>query len=256
MRKMLAPCMDYESLTLLELKKQCKSRGLKISGSKDDVVIRLMEADEAQNGVVLTRDRSTRCLPSRRISRTNSRHAADCHASKNSMYETLGTFIILYALIRIGWSMVWTLNNDQMIGWLLSPVGFLIGMGFLIGGGLIHQEYKNGIYLTMGVLVVSGLLSLAFHAEKMSEMNPVTLVWGDTAMFMTSILCSFSCLAIVGLPLLLGDGNMKSGWPPSIQRIFDASGGGNKKKTDFMQQLQRKTQCPQRIFWNHSVSCL
>ncbi|WP_338173422.1 SAP domain-containing protein [Candidatus Poseidonia alphae] len=42
--------MDYESLTLLELKKQCKSRGLKISGSKDDVVIRLMEADEAQNG--------------------------------------------------------------------------------------------------------------------------------------------------------------------------------------------------------------
>lgn len=82
------------------------------------------------------------------------------------MYETLGTFIILYALIRIGWSMVWTLNNDQMIGWLLSPVGFLIGMGFLIGGGLIHQEYKNGIYLTMGVLVVSGLLSLAFHAEK------------------------------------------------------------------------------------------
>ena len=52
MRKMLAPCMDYESLTLLELKKQCKSRGLKISSSKDDVVIRLMEADEAQNGVV------------------------------------------------------------------------------------------------------------------------------------------------------------------------------------------------------------
>ena len=103
-------------------------------------------------------------------------------------------------------------------------------MGFLVGGALIYQEYKNGIYLTMGVLVLSGFLSIAFHAETMSEMNPVTLVWGDTAMFMTSIMCSFSCLAIVGLPLLLGDGNMKPGWPPSLQRIFDATGGGNKKK--------------------------
>lgn len=169
------------------------------------------------------------------------------------MYETLGTFIILYALIRIGWSMVWTLNNDQMIGWLLSPVGFLIGMGFLIGGGLIHQEYKNGIYLTMAVLVVSGLLSLAFHAEKMSEMNPVTLVWGDTAMFMTSILCSFSCLAIVGLPLLLGDGNMKSGWPPSIQRIFDASGGGNKKKQISCSNCNEKLNVPKE--YSGTIQC-
>jgi hypothetical protein len=217
--------MDYESLTLLDLKKLCKQRGLKISGSKDDVVIRLMEADELQSGapqpIVYQQGGLAGPIPSvQQI----------IMPQKSSMYETLGTFIILYALVRIGWSMLWTLNNDQMIGWLLAPVGFLIGMGFLVGGVLIYQEYKNGIYLTMGVLVLSGLLSVAFHAENMSEMNPVTLVWGDTAMFMTSIMCSFSCLAIVGLPLLLGDGNMKPGWPPSLQRIVDATGGGNKKK--------------------------
>lgn len=258
MRKMLAPCMDYESLTLLELKKQCKSRGLKISGSKDDVVIRLMEADEAQNGVVqpgIVQPGIVQPVVYHQGGLAGPIPAMQqiVMPPKNSMYETLGTFIILYALIRIGWSMVWTLNNDQMIGWLLSPVGFLIGMGFLIGGGLIHQEYKNGIYLTMGVLVISGLLSLAFHAEKMSEMNPVTLVWGDTAMFMTSILCSFSCLAIVGLPLLLGDGNMKSGWPPSIQRIIDASGGGNKKKQISCSNCNEKLNVPKE--YSGTIQC-
>ena len=253
MRKMLAPCMDYESLTLLELKKQCKSRGLKISGSKDDVVIRLMEADEAQNGVVRPGIVQPVVYHQGGLAGPIPAMQQIVMPPKNSMYETLGTFIILYALIRIGWSMVWTLNNDQMVGWLLSPVGFLIGMGFLIGGGLIHQEYKNGIYLTMGVLVVSGLLSLAFHAEKMSEMNPVTLVWGDTAMFMTSILCSFSCLAIVGLPLLLGDGNMKSGWPPSIQRIIDASGGGNKKKQISCSNCNEKLNVPKE--YSGTIQC-
>ena len=38
--------MDYEDQTLLKLKKICKERGLKISGTKDEVVIRLMEHDE------------------------------------------------------------------------------------------------------------------------------------------------------------------------------------------------------------------
>ena len=38
--------MDYDSLTLLDLKKLCKERGLKVSGKKDEVIIRLMESDE------------------------------------------------------------------------------------------------------------------------------------------------------------------------------------------------------------------
>lgn len=220
--------MDYEALTLLELKKLCKQRGLKISGTKDEVVIRLMEYDEMAAGggsqaPVFQQVGTPMVMPM---------HGAQqiMIPQKNSMYQTLGTFVVLYALVRIGWSMLWTLNNEQMIGWLLAPVGFFIGIGFLMGGALIHQEYKNGILLTLCVLVVSGFLSIAFHADSMSDMNPVTLIWGDSAMFMTSILCSFTCFAIVGLPLLLGDGNMKPGWPPSLQRIFDGAGKGDKKR--------------------------
>ena len=38
--------MDYESLTLLELKTLCRERGLRVSGNKNEVIIRLMEHDE------------------------------------------------------------------------------------------------------------------------------------------------------------------------------------------------------------------
>ena len=41
--------MDYDGMTLLELKKLCKSRGLTVSGTKDEVIIRLMENDESSN---------------------------------------------------------------------------------------------------------------------------------------------------------------------------------------------------------------
>ena len=40
--------MDYDSHTLLELKTMCKDRGLKVSGNKAEVVIRLMEDDESK----------------------------------------------------------------------------------------------------------------------------------------------------------------------------------------------------------------
>ncbi|MCH2647822.1 MAG: SAP domain-containing protein [Candidatus Poseidoniaceae archaeon] len=41
--------MDYDSLTLLDLKTMCKERGLRVSGNKAEVVIRLMEDDESKS---------------------------------------------------------------------------------------------------------------------------------------------------------------------------------------------------------------
>jgi len=236
--RILIDSMDYEAQTLLELKKLCKQRGIKISGTKDEVVIRLMEYDEiASGGVGQMATFQQPVMPMHGVQQI-------MIPQQNSMYQTLGTFVILYALLRIGWSMLWTLNNEQMIGWLLAPVGFFIGIGFLTGGALIYQEYKNGIFITLAVLVISGILSLAFHAENMSDMNPVTLIWGDSAMFMTSILCSSTCFAIVGLPLLLGDGNMKDGWPPSLQRIFNSGGGKNKKRQVACSQCKESLNIP------------
>ena len=41
--------MEYTGMTLLELKILCKERGLIVSGKKDDVIIRLMENDDANS---------------------------------------------------------------------------------------------------------------------------------------------------------------------------------------------------------------
>ena len=41
--------MNYDSMTLLSLKTLCKERGLRVSGSKAEVIIRLMENDEEGN---------------------------------------------------------------------------------------------------------------------------------------------------------------------------------------------------------------
>ena len=132
---MIAACMDYETLTLLELKKLCKERGLKISGNKDDVVIRLMEYDEIASG-----PRTVTYQPAGLAGPIPSVQQI-VMPPQNNMYQTLGTFVILYALVRIGWSMLWTLNNDQMLGWLLSPVGFFIGMGLLVGGAPVSYTH-------------------------------------------------------------------------------------------------------------------
>ena len=42
--------MSYEKMTLTELKVLCKDRGLKVSGTKNEVIIRLMEYDEGSDG--------------------------------------------------------------------------------------------------------------------------------------------------------------------------------------------------------------
>ena len=99
---MIAACMDYETLTLLELKKLCKERGLKISGNKDDVVIRLMEYDEIASG-----PRTVTYQPAGLAGPIPSVQQQIIMPPQNNMYQTLGTFIILYALVRIGWSMLW-----------------------------------------------------------------------------------------------------------------------------------------------------
>ena len=51
--------MSYDVMTLLDLKKMCKDRGLKVSGNKDEVIIRLMEADEATNPALRSTSFST-----------------------------------------------------------------------------------------------------------------------------------------------------------------------------------------------------
>lgn len=42
------PCHELRQCDHLQLKNQCKDRGLRISGNKSEVIIRLMEDDESK----------------------------------------------------------------------------------------------------------------------------------------------------------------------------------------------------------------
>jgi len=220
--------MDYDNLTLLQLKKLCKERGLVISGKKDDVIIRLMENDEnkgvVRNPVIQQNTQPQQVIMPQQFVLTNPN-------SGNDMLRTLGTFIIIYGVIRIGWALLFSLNMDQWYGWILAPVGLIMGMCFVFGGITIYNEYRTGIFFTIAVLLISGLLSIIFHADDIDDLNPVTLVWGDLSMMMTSIMCSFTFIAIVASPLLFSSGNLKEGWPPAIERLINSTSSGKKNIT-------------------------
>ncbi|MDP6869997.1 MAG: SAP domain-containing protein [Candidatus Poseidoniaceae archaeon] len=213
--------MDYERLTLLQLKKLCKERSLKISGTKDDVVIRLMENDEVNGNPVVQQQAP--------VQQIFTPQQFMIQKSGNDLLKTLGVFLIIYGVFRIGWAMIFSLSMDQWYGWLLAPVGLMMGMCLLFGGVMIYNEYRSGIFFTIATLLVSGLLSIIFHAEDYENMNPVTLVWGDFAMMMTSIMCSFTFIVIVGMPLIFSHDSLKSGWPPAIERLIESRGSGGKK---------------------------
>ena len=158
---------------------------------------------------------------------------------ENELATGIGICIILYAIFRLFWAVIFSVGGLGGVGWILSPVAFLLGIGFMIGGAITYSGYRNGINLTLGVLVVSGLLSVIFHGD---EVNPVSIAWGDS-MFLTSIMCSISCMMIVGLPLLISS-NLKSGWPEAIENLLGSSSDSSDKRRVNCQSCQAELQLP------------
>ena len=134
--------MSYDQMTLLDLKKLCKDRGLKVSGKKDEVVIRLMEYDEAR-GVhrpMATQSFSTPIttmtgqmpvspqvvygrMTSSGIVVSNNNSIT---VSKNSgVVSGVGTIIIIYGIFRMFWALVFAALADGGLGWALAPIAFL-----------------------------------------------------------------------------------------------------------------------------------
>lgn len=230
-------CMDYDSLTVLKLKTLCKERGLRVSGNKSEVIIRLMENDEVGLAPVQTQIQSQGFpqhnpggyIPPQMI----------YVKKENELATGIGICIIIYAIFRLFWAVIFSVGGLGGVGWILSPVAFLLGIGFMIGGAITYSGYRNGINLTLGVLVVSGLLSVIFHGD---EVNPVSIAWGDS-MFLTSIMCSISCMMIVGLPLLISS-NLKSGWPEAIENLLGSSSDSSDKRRVNCQSCQAELQLP------------
>ena len=237
--------MDYDSMTVLDLKNLCKNRGIRISGNKAEVVIRLMEDDESSAPPQQFQ------IPQQSIPQ----HVQGGYAPAQTIYvkkedelaSGIGTCIIIYAIFRLFWAVIFSTGGGGAEAWLLSPVAFLLGIGFLIGGVITYSGYRNGVYITLAVLAVSGLFSVAFHGD---EPNPVSIAWGEE-MIMTSLMCSFTCMILVALPLMLS--KLKGGWPIPIENLLDRNQSTDGKKKIKCQSCKEELQIP--IGYSGNIEC-
>ncbi|HIF90053.1 MAG TPA: hypothetical protein EYQ58_00605 [Candidatus Poseidoniales archaeon] len=210
--------MGYSDLSLLELKVMCKERGLMVSGKKDDVIIRLMENDEAKSP------------PSQLISDLGEQnvhhfvHQVPISNDKDVLMILLGGGIIIYSLFRIWMGFLFLLAGSQALASLIATA---IGLAFMTGGILTAMNYKNGLVITLLVLVFSGLLSLV-ATSLFGGLTPLSVDFGDHEITKTfSLMCSATCLVIVGVPFLINMSLMKPGFPPGLEDLLSSQRSTN-----------------------------
>ena len=203
--------MEYTGMTLLELKILCKERGLIVSGKKDDVIIRLMENDDANSP------------PSQLISNHDNQyihhnaHQVIVPNDKDVLMILLGVCIIIYSLFRIWTGFLFLSVGSQAFA---SLIAIVIGLAFMSGGILTAMNYKNGLLMTLLVLLFSGLLSLV-ATSIFGGLTPLSVDFGDDEFTKTiSLMCSTTCLVIVGVPFLINMDSMKPGFPPTLENMF------------------------------------
>ena len=224
-------------MTLLELKKICKSRGLKISGKKDDVIIRLMENDELNEPTVqpiqanyvttMPQQANPQAFASPNIQRIYI-------GNKGSTVNGIGTVVIIYGAFRMLMAFAFSIIGIGELGWALAPIAFFLAFAFILGGILMVNEYLNGIYFTLVTFFVSGFLSIIFAG---GDLNPLSIsITDDGSMTLFSLMCTTFGMGLVALPLLMSFEELKTGWPPSIERVLssfrDASKSSDKKEVD------------------------
>tara|TARA_B100001564_G_scaffold359999_2_gene384643 strand:- start:7247 stop:8029 length:783 start_codon:yes stop_codon:yes gene_type:complete len=204
--------MDYDSHTLLELKTMCKDRGLKVSGSKAEVVIRLMEDDESkepqtisipQQNIQLNQQQMYGGLP-QQIFITN---------NTTNVVQITGFGIVCYGFFRVVMAMLFSEWQAEE-----SFFALVIGLSFIFGGILSIQGYKIGLQVTLITLLISGALSLAYH----DEFGPLSVGMGGVWPLELSLTCSAFCMLIVAMPLLTADpSNFRAGSPNYLRTVFD-----------------------------------
>ena len=220
--------MSYDQMTLLDLKKLCKDRGLKVSGKKDEVIIRLMEFDESEDTQqpISTQSFSTpiRTMPGQMPVSTQVVYGKmtpqGIVINRNTgTTSTVGTVIIIYGVFRMFWALGFAAFGDGNLGWLLAPVAFIVAALFIYSGILLTQEYRNGIYTTIATFILSGSLSVIFSGE---DLNPVSVSIADGGMMIPfSLMCTLLGIGVAAIPLLLTDDELKEGWPPAIERLLN-----------------------------------
>jgi DNA-directed RNA polymerase subunit RPC12/RpoP len=133
----------------------------------------------------------------------------------NAVAIIVGAFLIIYALFRM-----WV-TLSFLPFFAEGGTGFSIIFAFVICGVLIYsaililRNYRVGSYLALGVLTISGGLSILLHD---ADFNPLSLGFGGWVPVSWSVFCSGSCILIALLPLL--DQSMKSELPPEFEGAF------------------------------------
>lgn len=198
--------MDYERLTVIQLKTLCRERGLRVSGSKNEVIIRLMEHDEGaepqyQQQVQPQYQQQYIQAPQQII------HIKGTSGGE-ALAQTIGSLIIIYGVFRIGMAMFFSAFDEQVF-LFESILAWGIGFLYVIGGVFTLLGYRNGIFLTLATLIFSGSLSIMYH----DEWSPLSVGLDGTLPISWSLMCSFFCSVMVGLPLIAGFNDLKPGWP-------------------------------------------
>ena len=209
--------MDYSSMTALKLKTLCKERGLRISGNKDEVIIRLMENDEAEGGpapqIIQQVPVMYQVPPTYQVADPDGR---------NTLMILIGMGIIVYSIFRGGMGLMFLTEGDEII---TSVIAIMIAGVMMTGGFLTALNYRNGLTMTMGVLVISGILSLIFSGD----LNPLSIAFDAGGIgHIFSMMCSAVCIVIVGVPLLTSISTLKTGWPEGMDSIMGGSGSDGK----------------------------
>ena len=230
--------MGYSDMTLLELKVLCKERGLMVSGKKDDVIIRLMENDEA-------------IAPSSQLISNHSNQYIHHNVQqvlipndKDVLMILLGVSIIIYSLFRIWMGFLFLINESQE---LASIIAIVIGFAFMTGGVLTAMNYKNGLAMTLLVLLFSGLLSLV-ATSIFGGLTPLSVDVGDHEITKTiSLMCSATCLVIVGVPFLINMDSMKPGFPPGLEDLFSSQRSTNNSNQSVSKVTYECPSCNQSL---------
>ena len=203
--------MDYDSHTLLELKTMCKDRGLKVSGNKAEVVIRLMEDDESK-------EPQTTSIPQQNIQLNQQQmyggQPQQIFITNNTtnVVQITGFGIVGYGFFRVAVAILFSEWQAEE-----SFFALVIGLAYIFGGILSIQGYKIGLQVTLITLLISGALSLAYHGE----VSPLSVGWGIWPVEL-SITCSAFCMLIVAMPLLTADpSNFRTGTPNYLRTVFD-----------------------------------
>ena len=200
--------MDYDSQTLVVLKTICKDRGLRLSGSKAEVVIRLIEDDESKSPQPISIQQPN-VVQQQPVTHIIVNQNADL------TLQITGIGIILYGFFRIGMALIFSdWRPDQ------SFMALLIGLGYLFGGTLTLQGYKQGLQLTLVVLAISGILSLIYH----DDLSPLSIGMDGTWPIGFSVICSGTCMLIVAIPLLgPADASFKQGHPSYLNALMNTA---------------------------------